>query len=105
MTYIHSTNNKNILNFILGGLVFASLVGVFSLVTLYNKVVDLNHSISAAKTELDSVGAKNTSLNNQLIVALHSIESSNLAAQQSLIEDKHPEYLSLNQSWPIASQR
>ena len=97
------------MNFILVGLVFWSLAGVFSLVTLYNKVVNLNHSIIAAKAQLDAIGAKNTALNNQLIVALHGIQSSHIAAQNGLIEDKHPAYFSLGAnpqpSWPIASQR
>jgi cell division protein FtsB len=105
MTYIQPNHAKKVLNLILAGLAIASVVGVFSLIALYNNIVDLNHSISSAKTELDSVGAKNTTLNNQIVGALHSIQSNSMAAERGLIENNHPQYVSFNQSWPIASQR
>ena len=103
MTYIHTDHSKNILNRVLAGLVFTSLVGVVWLVMLYNNVVNLDHTITAAKTQLDSIGAQTTVLNNQVVAALGSIQSNDLATQNGLVQDNHPQYFS--QSWPIASQR
>ncbi len=110
MTYLQPNQRKSILNLVIAGLALASLAGIFSLVALYNNIVDLNHSIAAAKTELDSVGAKNTVLNNQVIGALHGLQSGSLAAQYGLVENNHPRYFPLtqpspHQQWPIASQR
>lgn len=104
MTYIHPNyHNKSILSLVLAGLIFTSLVGVFWLVALYNNVVNLDHNITAAKSELDSIGAQNTALNNQVAAALGNVTSGNLAAADGLVQDNHPHYF--QQSWPIASQQ
>ena len=106
MTYIHPDRPvKSILNRIIAGLIFTSLIGVIWLVALYNNVVNLNQNIATAKTELNSIGASNTTLQNQVVAALGNIESGNLAAQYDLVQDNHPQYLPTNQSWPIASQQ
>ena len=106
MTYIHpDRHQKNILNFILAGLILGSLVGIFSLLALYNNIVNLNHGIAAAKTELDAIGVQSSALNNEAVAALQNIQSGNLAAQDGLVQDNHPQYASINQSWPIASQQ
>ena len=105
MTYIHPNHHKSLLTIIIAGLALASVVGIFSLIALYNNIVDFNHSIASTKAELDSVGAKSTALNNEVIGALHNIQSSKLASADGLIENSHPQYFSINQSWPIASQR
>ncbi|HVO28935.1 MAG TPA: hypothetical protein VMT81_03065 [Candidatus Paceibacterota bacterium] len=103
MTYIHPDHRSHLMNWILAGLILTSLVGVFWLVALYNNIVDLNHNIAAAKTELDSVGAQATALNNQVVAAMGDVASGDLAAQDGLVQDNHPQYF--NQSWPIASQQ
>jgi cell division protein FtsL len=103
MTYIQPNQNKNILNRVIFGLVVVLLVNIFWLITLYNNTVNLSHNIAEAKTQLDSIGAKNTALNNQVLAALGSIQTDSIKTQNGLVEDNHPQYLS--QSWPIASQR
>jgi len=103
MTYIHPDHHKSILNLVLAGLVFSSLVGIVWTVALYNNVVNLNHAIAAEKAQLDSIGANNTAINNRVVAALGNIQSADLAAQNGLVQDNHPQYFS--PSWPIASQR
>jgi len=104
MTYIQPDHyKKNILNLVLAGLIFTSLVGVFWLIALYNSIVNLDHTIAAAKTELDAIGVQNTTLNQQVATALGNISSGDLAAANGLIQDNHPTYI--KQSWPIASQQ
>lgn len=100
MTYIHPNNRMTALNLVLAGLVFGLLVGIFSLIALYNNSVDLTHSIAAAKSELDAIGVKGTALHQEVMQSL-------AAAPNGLVEETHPHYFSLNQnqSWPIASQR
>lgn len=103
MTYIQPNHQKNILNLVIGGLIFLLLGGVFSLVALYNNVVNLDHNIAAAKAAADSIGAQTSALNNQVIAALGNIQSSDLASADGLVQDNHPQYFST--SWPIASQQ
>ena len=103
MTYIQPNKHKTILNLILGVIVCALFVGVFSLVALYNNVVNVSQNIQTAKSQLDAVGAQNTSLNNQVVTALAKVQSSDLGQQDGLVEDNHPQYL--NQSSSLASQQ
>lgn len=103
MTYIQPNRQKDILNRIIVGLALFTVVGVFWLVMLYNNIVDLNHNIATAKSQLDSIGAANTTLNAETVAALHVVQSGDLAASDGLVADNHPQYFT--QSWPIASQQ
>ncbi len=103
MTYIQPNKNKTILNLVLGVVVCALFIGVFSLVTLYNNVVNVSQNIQTAKSKLDAIGAQNTSLNNQVVTALASAQTSNLGELDGLVADAHPQYF--NQSWSLASQQ
>ena len=75
---------------------------VFGMVALYNATVNLNQNIVTAKTALDAVGAQSTKLNNQILATLNSNDLAAIAAQDGLVADAHPQYLS--SPWPIASQ-
>ena len=102
MTYIQSDHHRSsILNFVLAGLIFTSLVGVFWLIALYNNVVNVSHNITTAKAQLDSIGAQNTVLNSQVVVALGNVTSGDLATADGLVQDNNPQYF---QTWPLASQ-
>lgn len=105
MTYIHPDKNKSILNYILAGLIFFTLGGIFLLVTLYNNVVNLDHNIATMKSQVDSIGAENTTLNNQVVATLGGGGLQDIATENGLVVDNHPQYFPTNQSWPIASQQ
>ncbi len=110
MTYLQpSPHRSHILNFVIVALAAASLVGIFALVGLYNNIVDLNHNLAAAKSQLDAIGAKSTTLNQQVIADLGNVSTGNLAAQDGLIQDNQPAYFPLDHyfpttQWPLASQ-
>lgn len=103
MTYIQPNQPKNFINLILAGLIFGLFLSVFSLIAIYNNVVNLEHNVATAKAAVDSIGAQNTALNNQVVAALGNIRSNALATSDGLVQDNHPQYFS--QSWPIASQQ
>jgi hypothetical protein len=113
MTYIQPSHHKDLLNRIIAGLALFTVLGVFSLVMLYNNIVDLNHNIATAKAQLDSIGAANTTLNAETVAALRVVQSGDLAAADGLVADAHPQYFTNNQqpitsnqsAWPIASQQ
>jgi hypothetical protein len=54
---------------------------------------------------LQSVGAQNTALNNQVLATLGGADFTALAAADGLVADKNPQYFTANQQWPIASQQ
>lgn len=86
-------------------LVFALLGGTFWLVIAYNKTVDLSHDIVSMKAQLETVGAENTALNNQVLATLGGANFTALAASDGLVQDKNPQYFTSDQQWPIASQQ
>ncbi|HUC31504.1 MAG TPA: hypothetical protein VMR99_02325 [Candidatus Paceibacterota bacterium] len=104
MTFIQPTKHINILNAVIALLVIALLGGTVWLVIAYNKTVDLSQDIISAKAQLDSVGAQDTALNNQALATLGGADFTSLAAADGLVEDKNPQYFTIDQQWPIASQ-
>lgn len=104
MTFIQPNKNKSILNLIIGLLSVGLLTGIFSLVVFYNNTVTINHNIASAKTELDKISAQNTSLNNTMMSSLGSDQLSLSAKTNNLVEDKNPQYFTLDSQWPIASR-
>jgi hypothetical protein len=104
MTFIQPTKHADLLNIILGMLVVAVLGGTFWIVVAYNKTVDLSQDIVAAKAQLGSVGAQNTTLDNSVIATLGGGQFEALASQDGLVQDKQPQYFQIDQQWPIASQ-
>ena len=92
MTFIQPKKHLNLLNVILGMLVITILGGTFWIVVAYNKTVDLSHDIVSLKAQLDTIGANNTALNNNIISTLGETQFQNLAAVDHLVTEKKPEY-------------
>src|ERR1700722_15680833 len=105
MTFIQPTKHINMVNAAIALLVVALLGGTFWLVIAYNKTVDLSHDIISEKAQLETIGAENTSLNNQVLATLGGANFTALAAADGLVEDKNPQYFTSDQQWPIASQQ
>ena len=104
MTFIQPTKTINLLNAIIAMLVIALLGGTFWLVIAYNKTVDLSQDVVSMKAQLQTIGAENTALNNQVLDTLGGANFTALAAADGLVEDKNPQYFTSDQQWPIASQ-
>jgi cell division protein FtsL len=104
MTFIQPKKHLNIENIIIAALVLFVLVGTFGIIVEYNKTVDLNHNILAAKTEIQQIGMENTQLNNEVLATLNTDQAAQLAASDGLVAENKPQYVSINQEWPIASQ-
>ena len=71
---------------------------------LYNNTVNLGRTISDAKTELDAMSAQNIGLNNVIIADLGSDQTTANAEKDNLVEDKNPQYFSVDSKWLLASQ-
>ena len=104
MTFIQPTKHIKLLNAVIALLVVALLGGTFWLVIAYNKTVDLSQNIVSLKAQLQSVGAQDTALNNQVLATLGGANFTALASADGLVQDKNPQYFTVDQQWPIASQ-
>jgi len=104
MTFIQPKKYFDFQNLVMVALAVMVFVGTFFIIVEYNKTVDLNHNILSAKTQLDAIGAANTLLNNDVIATLGGGQISALAEADNLVEQNKPQYFSINQQWPIASQ-
>lgn len=104
MTFIQPKKYFNIQNAVITMLILCVLGATALVIVEYNKTVNLNHNILAAKTELNAVGAENTQLSNGVIATLGDGQIGALAAADGLVAENKPQYFSINQQWPIASQ-
>jgi cell division protein FtsB len=102
MTFIQPNKKGSLMNTMLVLLCITLGAEMFGMVALYNATVNLNQDVVTAKAALDALGAQGTKLNNQILATLNSDDLSAVAAQDGLVADAHPQYLS--SSWPIASQ-
>jgi cell division protein FtsB len=98
MTFIQPNKNSTLFNAILALLVVGLIGGTFWLITLYNRTVAMEHEISAAKAELDIIGAQNTTLNNQIVTTLGDTNQlTAMATSDGLVIDSRPQYVSAAQ--------
>lgn len=104
MTFIQPKKYFNIQKFLIAALIVLVLGGTFWLVIGYNETVDLSHNITSIKSQLETIGAQNTALNNDVLATLGENQIGSLAAADGLVRDTKPQYFSINQQWPIASQ-
>ncbi len=104
MTFIQPNKPKSFLNIILVALVVTLLAGTFWLVVVYNQTVNTSHNIATAKAELDTIGSQNTAISNQIVATLSTNQASAIAAQDGLVQDQSPQYVAINNQWPIVSR-
>lgn len=93
MTFIQPHKPTNTLTVVLFALAGLAVAGIFTLVAVYNNVVNTTHNIADLKAKLDQIGAENTQLQNQIVAQLGSDAIARVAASQGLVEDKAPHYI------------
>lgn len=107
MTFIQPHKHNSFLNGILVLFAVALVAGTAGMVGLYNATVNLDHTITATKTELDAAGARNTAMNNEIVAKLGGGDLAKMAADTGLITESKPQYFPLDGTtgpkWPIAS--
>ena len=94
MTFIQPGKKSILFRFFLAFMVAGLVGGTFWLIMLYNQAVNLDHEIAAAKSELDSIGAENTALNNQIVTMLGDTNTGAIATQGGLVVAK-PQYVTV----------
>jgi len=104
MTFIQPKKYFDIQNVVLAALAALALAGTLWIIVEYNKTVDLSHNILTAKNQLQTVGATNIQLTNGVLATLNTNQAAALAQSAGLVAENKPQYFSINQQWPIASQ-
>lgn len=95
MTFIQPNKNSIAFRVFMMFIVAGLIGGTFWLIALYNQTVRLNQAIVAARTRLNSIGAENTTLNNQIITTLGNINQlTSIAASNGLVIAK-PQYITV----------
>ncbi len=98
MTFIQPNKNSSLFRVVLALLVVGLVGGTFWLITLYNRTVAMEHEIATAKTELDTIGAQNTALNNEIVTTLGNTDQlTAIATSDGLVIDAKPQYVSVAQ--------
>ena len=98
MTFIKPNKNSNLFRFLLALIVVLLVGGTFWLIMLYNHTVAMGQEIAAAKAELDTIGAQNTALNNQIVTKLGNTDQlTAIATADGLVMDAKPQYVSAAQ--------
>lgn len=99
MTYIQPAK-KDILNRIIIMLSLGIVFGVLFLVIIYNRVVDMEHGISAMRAEIKTAQAENAELQEKTLALFAPANFTKIIAG-NLIKDTSPEYLEV---WPGTTQ-
>ncbi len=95
MTFIQPNKNSTFSRIFLTLIVLGLVGGTFWLITSYNRIVSFNHALAVAKADLDSIGAQNTALNNQIVVTLGNADQlSAIATSDGLVIAK-PQYVTV----------
>ncbi len=101
MTYIQPNKNNKI-NFLTSILI---LIMVFSAswgVSLYNQSVNFSHNIADQEKLVRQAEVENAELKNRLYQQIDSKNLEVLASEKSLVIEKNPEYIRLNNNQQVS---
>jgi cell division protein FtsB len=102
MTIIQPPRANIFLNVIIAILITALFSGSFWLVTLYNRLVNLNHNILELTVELNKLQAANAEVKKEIFAILDSQNLERLAGEKRLVKDLSPEYLTISKEQAVA---
>lgn len=103
MTIIQPDRQSALLNRLLFALVALIIVSALSLVWLYVRLVNVNHNLTSARTDLVQVETQSAELKEEIFGLLSGDKLQALAQTKGLVQDKDPQYLQASPSWSLAS--
>ncbi len=103
MTIIQPDRQSVLLNRLLFALVALIIVSALSLVWLYVRLVNINHNLASARTDLVQVETQSAELKEKIFGLLSGDKLQALAQAKGLVQDKDPQYLQASPSWSLAS--
>ena len=105
MTLIQPKQQKNFYRIIMGMMCLLLLVGIVSLIVVYNRTVDLQHGVVDMKSKFDKAQTANAELKDQVFAVLDGNHLKAFAEERSLVKDQKPQYVesSPRTEWALAS--
>lgn len=106
MTFIKPKNNNNFVNIALILIIVAIFMSAWKIISLNNKIVDLNHDTLVLRNNLTKVEAENTEIKIKILSLLEKLSNQNfdIAESRGLIQEKNPQYFKIDKKWLFASQ-
>jgi cell division protein FtsB len=95
MTFIKPESKSRWFGVFMTFMVVALLCGTSYLITIYNQTVRLSQEVAAARTALNTIGAENTTLNNQIITTLGNVNQLSAIATSDGLVIAHPQYVTI----------
>ncbi len=99
MTILQPDRANAFWNRILVGLVVTLIFSAGWMVWLYTHLVNLNHNLTQMRTEAHNLQTANSELKDNIFALFRSDELQKFAAAHQLVQDRAPQYLTVNQSW------
>ncbi|MBI4086067.1 MAG: hypothetical protein HY433_02400 [Candidatus Liptonbacteria bacterium] len=97
MTLIQPSQ-KSFTHLILVFFIVILVSGAFSLIFLYNRSVNMEHSISAAQVELRKIQTARAEIQDKIFGLSSDANLQKLSKERNLVKDKNPRYLEVSQS-------
>jgi cell division protein FtsL len=93
MTIIQPGNKKTFWDRILAGLIIASVLISFFLVSAYTRFINLNHGLAETRKAIQEVQTANAELKDKIFALFDRSRLESLAAERNLVVEKNPQYL------------
>lgn len=101
MTYIQPNKNNKI-NFLTSILILITVFSASWGVYLYNQSVNFSHNIANQEKLVRQAEVENAELKNRLYQQIDSKNLEVLASEKSLVIEKNPEYIKLNNNQQVS---
>ena len=94
------TTNDTLIRLMLFLLVGFLVIAAITLVFVYNMTVNIQHALTAAKTELKDVQTGNAELQDRVFSLFATAQVEAFATARGLVKDKTPRYIEAEASHP-----
>ncbi len=104
MTILRSDHANVLWNRLLIVLGLMLVVSAVYLVWVYTQLVNRNHDLALARTEFQQIQTANSELQDRIFALFGEDQLRSFAAAHSLVPDRQPRYLTVNQTWSHVSR-
>ncbi|MFH1246637.1 MAG: hypothetical protein V1489_02600 [Candidatus Liptonbacteria bacterium] len=104
MTILQPERPWTLTSYLLGGLIVVMACTSFWLITMYVRVVDLEHDMAQAKVDIQTREAENATLRDKMYALFGADNMRALSESRQLITDRNPQYVKIDREWSLASQ-
>ncbi len=104
MTILRSDRANVLWSQLLVALGLMLLVSAVYLVWLYTQLVNRNHDLARIRSEFQQIQTANSELQDRIFTLFGEDQLRSFAAAHSLVPERQPRYLTVNQTWSHVSR-